>query len=79
MLKFSIKPKIGYKLLYVSRDEAPFAKIWTYPKSPAWYVSIKEKRPRRFLHKQKQLALNNALKFVEDKAEKEGKNHEFFD
>jgi hypothetical protein len=68
MLKFIMKPTTGHRLLVVSNDEKPFAKVWTYPKSPAWYVSIKEKNPTKFVHKQKKMAFNNALEYVEKKA-----------
>jgi hypothetical protein len=73
MLKFAIKPEIGHRLILVSEGGNPFAKVWTFPKSAAWYVSIKERPPTKFIHKQKRLAFNDAMKFVEDRVEHQRK------
>ena len=67
----SPKNKLALRLVRVTRDGVPFAKIYTYPKSAAWFVKVGQKRSPvfRFESKKKLMALNSAYGFVLETSE----------
>jgi len=73
VLHFSTpKRKLALRLIQVTRDEKPFATIYTYPKSKAWFVKIGKKREQTFRFvdgTRKHMALNNAMDFVNQVSE----------
>lgn len=67
MLKFN-KPKNikGYKQINITKNDIEYGKIWTFHKNPNWYAQLKGgKKVYIFSHKQKRMALNDALTFIE--------------